>query len=1017
MQSMDQDKTPQLLAWGILITLVAGIGFAGYGVVALWNRPQFSGIAPAPIVEIPEPPPPIAAVQPAATPEQGPDVPGGAPPQPKENEPREREQEPAERKTVSVDSIPIPGVERLPSEKEMPEATQVTWKLGDLASPVIALYPDARGHTGAVYLQRDDKAKYEEPGYIALDGIDGDITAKVSTENNVNASRIGSYSVKYSVADAAGNTAVAERIVEVVTAIPPDLRMDSISVHFVEQASLDGLETVSDTGVILIGGEPWTESAKWATWRAMPEGCINPCLGDLTNPAPGCDRCTANQVNLLAVPDPGYEFMGWNSELGTIVGPLLLNVPVLSGERVYASFGKINQVTIDQDLNLCRDLAEVIHSARMADPLSKFDAGWGSPMGFDGDQSLYDGFGSNDGVPDAAELMLFEAVLRDRNLTSGGIRHKILHMRQAWSNNLEAAKALFVNRPSSAAHILAAYVTMGGKSGVRVAEALFQDYPEMNDFDYRAFDWTNKVFEYVANQIDEDQIDLAGEYQRAVDNKIGENLGAIFNEFVRLALYETHREELSEEQQEKMRLAMEEYKAQKQAKAAQSTPTALKSPRGKTDFSKPSVKGLVKLPAGQERSEPEQVPWKLQDTGPPILVLYPDERGHTSVVYAKRTQGEIYKSPGYLALDGIDGDITEKVRVEPEIKLDELGLYTLHYTVKDAAGNTATQERAVNVVEMIPETTEFCKVKEVIFEVISIDGVESPAPPAPGVLLFGGRSRGPESQWPRWWALNEACIPDCQYSSLTSEACGECVGNTLSLQAIPNPGYEFDTWMLFGAPMKIPSLGQVDLSSDSLSIQAKYKKIEGADIEPTLNLAQDLAIVMHELNLEGSVTTFDTAWASMGMGDPNGVPDVAELMLLEAVLKDALLYNTPLSGGTPGNFRSAWRTNLQSARALLNGRSSSAINIYAAYRTMGGAWFVKSLFDAYPEVQSSSWGRPENWDLERLAWTVDDDRDSLLEEYETAKQQNPNADAGQLFNEFVRLVIYQEEPSKYSSRQ
>ena len=61
---------------------------------------------------------------------------------------------------------------------------------------------------------------YSEPGYSAIDNVDGDITASVSVDSSaVNTSTIGSYSVIYTVSDAAGNAATSvTRTVNVVSA-------------------------------------------------------------------------------------------------------------------------------------------------------------------------------------------------------------------------------------------------------------------------------------------------------------------------------------------------------------------------------------------------------------------------------------------------------------------------------------------------------------------------------------------------------------------------------------------------------------------------------------------------------------------------------------------------------------------------------------------------------------------------------------------------------------------------------
>ena len=51
---------------------------------------------------------------------------------------------------------------------------------------------------------------YSEPGYSAIDNVDGDLTASVSVNNGVDVNTPGNYEVKYNVSDAAGNAAVEQ---------------------------------------------------------------------------------------------------------------------------------------------------------------------------------------------------------------------------------------------------------------------------------------------------------------------------------------------------------------------------------------------------------------------------------------------------------------------------------------------------------------------------------------------------------------------------------------------------------------------------------------------------------------------------------------------------------------------------------------------------------------------------------------------------------------------------------------
>lgn len=56
---------------------------------------------------------------------------------------------------------------------------------------------------------------YNEPGYVATDNLEGDITSKVTIQTGLNIYIAGTYEIKYMVSDNDGNQAVASRIVNV----------------------------------------------------------------------------------------------------------------------------------------------------------------------------------------------------------------------------------------------------------------------------------------------------------------------------------------------------------------------------------------------------------------------------------------------------------------------------------------------------------------------------------------------------------------------------------------------------------------------------------------------------------------------------------------------------------------------------------------------------------------------------------------------------------------------------------
>lgn len=63
---------------------------------------------------------------------------------------------------------------------------------------------------------------YSEPGYIAVDMCDGDVTDKVSVSGNVDTANAGKYTVTYNVSDNCGNESEVQRTVKVVAPMSDD---------------------------------------------------------------------------------------------------------------------------------------------------------------------------------------------------------------------------------------------------------------------------------------------------------------------------------------------------------------------------------------------------------------------------------------------------------------------------------------------------------------------------------------------------------------------------------------------------------------------------------------------------------------------------------------------------------------------------------------------------------------------------------------------------------------------------
>ena len=67
--------------------------------------------------------------------------------------------------------------------------------------------------------------EYIDPGYKAIDNLDGDVTKDVKVSGNVDVTKLGEYEVKYTVSDKAGNVSKKTRIVKVEKIRPTQMSL------------------------------------------------------------------------------------------------------------------------------------------------------------------------------------------------------------------------------------------------------------------------------------------------------------------------------------------------------------------------------------------------------------------------------------------------------------------------------------------------------------------------------------------------------------------------------------------------------------------------------------------------------------------------------------------------------------------------------------------------------------------------------------------------------------------------
>jgi aryl-phospho-beta-D-glucosidase BglC (GH1 family) len=85
----------------------------------------------------------------------------------------------------------------------------------DVTPPVISL-------NGAARVEINQGETYTDAGATAMDNVDGELTNKIQITNPVNTANVDTYTITYSVTDAAGNTSTATRTVIVKEVIEPE---------------------------------------------------------------------------------------------------------------------------------------------------------------------------------------------------------------------------------------------------------------------------------------------------------------------------------------------------------------------------------------------------------------------------------------------------------------------------------------------------------------------------------------------------------------------------------------------------------------------------------------------------------------------------------------------------------------------------------------------------------------------------------------------------------------------------
>jgi Flavin containing amine oxidoreductase/Bacterial surface protein, Ig-like domain len=116
----------------------------------------------------------------------------------------------------------------------------------DVTPPVISL-------NGSANMSVVENTLFTDPGATATDNVDGDISSSIQVSGSVDTSTVGSYTLTYSVSDAAGNSASANRNVEVTADTGGEIDTVTISEAWYNtgKGELRVTASSSDSGVVM----------------------------------------------------------------------------------------------------------------------------------------------------------------------------------------------------------------------------------------------------------------------------------------------------------------------------------------------------------------------------------------------------------------------------------------------------------------------------------------------------------------------------------------------------------------------------------------------------------------------------------------------------------------------------------------------------------------------------------------------------------------------------------------------
>ncbi len=174
---------------------------------------------------------------------------------------------------------------------------------------------------------------YMEPGYIATDNYDGDITSKVSVSGTVNKNKVGTYTLTYTVEDSSGNKTKVTRTVIYEEKEPPKLTL------------------AGDTNIILQAGIKYEEPGYTA---------IDNYDGNLTSAV-----MRSGTVNMYKTGTYTLTYLVTDSSGNKATATRTVTVQAVSQPETVVPSGKVIYLTFDDGPSR--------HTSRLLDILAKYN--------------------------------------------------------------------------------------------------------------------------------------------------------------------------------------------------------------------------------------------------------------------------------------------------------------------------------------------------------------------------------------------------------------------------------------------------------------------------------------------------------------------------------------------------------------------------------------------------------------------------------------------------------------------